>query len=246
MTENMTRRRLLVASSGLFAGLAGCLSDDDGSEDDSTDLGTDQQQDDESSFGGDDQPQGGGDDDDSERDDSGEPDTGEADDESQDTGSGEGNAIMSEVVEWDPSYAIEITFGGEQSGEVTQTVHQGDTHIVMDMGGMEAEAYEVDGTKYEVAAGQCFIRENPEAEEQVPEVDGPRGDPPEIEATETTTIEGESVYVFEMPDEAEAIWYVSTSTGYPVRFETQAFTADFHSWGDTDPISPPDMDCQEV
>lgn len=244
MTDSLTRRRLLAASGGLFAGLAGCLSDDDADDDSAFTADDSSTADDPSPM--DDQSQDGVDGDDSGgSDDGGDDDPGGTEEESQDTGSEAADAIMSEVVEWDPSYAVDITFTGEQSGEVRLTVHEGDTHIVMDLG-IEAEAYEVDGDKYEVMGGQCFIRENPEAEEQVPEVDGPRGDPPEIEVTETTTIEGESVYVFEMPDEAEAIWYVSTSTGYPVRFQTQAFTADFHSWGDTEPISPPDMDCQEV
>ena len=244
MTDTVTRRRLLAATGGLFAGLAGCLSDDEESSDDSASTGDDSSMADGSSTAGD-QSQDSVGDDSGEGDDGGDDDTSGAEEESEDTGSEAADAVMSEVIEWDPSYAVDILFAGEQSGEVRLTVHEGDRHIVVDLG-IEAEVYDVDGVRYEVMSGRCFIRENPEAEEQVPEVDGPRGDPPEIEATETTTIDGESVYVFEMPDEAEAIWYVSTSTGYPVRFETQSFTANFHSWGDTEPISPPDMDCQEI
>jgi hypothetical protein len=57
------------------------------------------------------------------------------------------------------------------------------------------------------------------------------------------------VYVFEVTGEdVEGVltFYVSAETGYLRRVEGAWGTATFHSWGETEPISKPDMDCQEV
>ena len=41
--------------------------------------------------------------------------------------------------------------------------------------------------------------------------------------------------------------YLDTESGYPRRFDhgDGNGSIEFQSWGETDPISPPDMDCQE-
>ncbi|MFP9060695.1 hypothetical protein ACLI4R_09210 [Natrialbaceae archaeon A-chndr2] len=243
MTVTPTRRQYLaLGGMGVLVGLAGCSSE--GPSDDSGETSTDDDEqgsdEDESASGGDDSS-GGGDGSDGE-------DDSATDGENGDTYPTEGeptDAVMREVLNWTGSYVMDVEFTGDQAGGLTQTVHKGDSHIVMDLG-VEAEAYEVDGVKYEVAAGQCVIRAEPEATQQAPDVADPSADAPSVEATEITTREGKPVYVFELPGPDAGTWHVSTETGYPVQFETTSFVATFHSWGETDPISPPDMNCQEV
>lgn len=253
MTGKSTRRRwLTLCGIGLSVGLAGCSSDEAG--DDSgplSDMGSDQRDDggsqDENggeSNGGSgegasgDGTSGGGDDGDGTSEGGNDGDSG--------TDSEPGTATLSETINWEPSYIVEISFSGDRSGTVTQTVHEGDIHIVADFGSLQGESYTVDGEKYEIVGGQCIVRSDSQIENQSPDVGDPSGSAPEIEATETTTTDGEPVYVFEMPSQEDGRWYVSRNTGYPVRFEIESFTARFHSWGETDPISPPDMNCREV
>ncbi len=245
MTGELSRRQLLtVGGVALFTGLAGCSGNGD---DESTTAGAGQ--DDDSGLGEPDQSDSDSSPDETGQagDDSSADETGQReDDDGGDDRTVESTAVLSDVTNWEPSYAVDIEYLEGEAEELTQTVHEGDSHIVVDIGGMRAEAFRVDGESYEVVEGQCFIRPNPEAEDQVPEVDDPSTDAPDIESSETTTVDGESVYVFEMPSEEEATWYVSTETGYPVRFEAPVYIATFHSWGETDPISAPDMNCQEI
>ena len=243
MTGTPTRRQCLaLGGMAALVGLAGCSSE--GGSDDGGETSTD---DDEQGSDGD---ESGSSEDDSPTDENGS-DSGDdsaTDEESGDTYPTEGDptdAVMREVLNWTESYVMEVEFTGEQAGGLTQTVHEGDSHIVMDVG-LEAEAYEVDGVKYEVAAGQCVIRAEPEASQQAPDVDDMKSGAPAVEATEITTREGTPVYVFELPEPDDGTWYVSTETGHPVQLETTSFVATFHSWGETEPISPPEMNCQEV
>lgn len=249
MTQSTRRGWLMLCGTGLSVGLAGCSSDqtDDGS---SSDEPSDRS-DDESTDGNGENGEG----------DTGDGDSnGDADDETSDTGDGTddtgddttngdgetGAVLLSEILNWERSYVAEISFSGAQSGTMTQTVHGNDMHIVADFDGIQGESYSVDGKKYEIVGGQCLIRSDSEIEEQAPAVDDPSGTAPDIEATETTTIDGEPVYLFEMPSQEDARWYVSENTGYPVRFETEAFRVEFRSWGETEPISAPEMNCREV
>ena len=243
MTVTPTRRQYLaLGGMGVLVGLAGCSSE--GSSDDNGETSTDDDEqgsdEGESASGGDDSPADGNG--------SVSGDDSATDGENGDTYPTEGeptDAVMREVLNWTESYVMEVEFTGEQAGGLTQTVYEGDSHIVMDVG-IEAEAYEVDGVKYEVAAGQCVIRSEPEASQQAPDVADMNNGAPAVEATEITTREGKSVYVFELSEPDDGVWYVSTETGYPVQLETISFVATFHSWGETEPISPPDMDCHET
>ncbi|MCU4751321.1 hypothetical protein OB919_04890 [Halobacteria archaeon AArc-curdl1] len=243
MTATPTRRQCLaLGGMGVFVGLAGCSSE--GSSDGDGETNTDDNE--QGSDGGESATAG----DDSLADGTGSDggDDSATDGENGDTYSTEGestDAVMHEVLNWVESYVVDVEFTGDQAGGLTRTVHEGNSHIAMDVG-VEAEAYEVDGVKYEVAAGQCVIRAEPEATQQAPDVADPSADAPSVEATEITTREGKPVYVFELPGPDAGTWHVSTETGYPVQFETTSFVATFHSWGETDPISPPDMNCQEV
>ena len=127
-----------------------------------------------------------------------------------------------------------------------QVVYGDDFYLEEDVSGIER--YAVGDTIYIVHGSQCFAEDRGDHED----VDGMyvasepvRGTPlDEIPVTDVTTIDGEEAYVIEV-DEMNTM-YVSTETGYRVRDEWgESGVADLHSWGETDPIIPPDMDCQQ-
>lgn len=242
MTVAPTRRQYLALGGvSILSGLAGCSSEGSSGGDGETSGGGDQQptdEDDAASGGDDSRADGTG-----SNSEDGSPTDGDTD-ETYATEGEPADAVMDDVFSWTDSYVMDVEFTGDQAGGLTQTVHEGDSHITMDVG-VEAEAYEVDDVNYEVAAGQCIIRSEPEASQQAPNVDNMQTGVPAVEATEITTHEGTTVYVFELPEPDNDIWYLDTETGYPTQLETTSFVARFHSWDETEPISPPDMNCQE-
>lgn len=138
---------------------------------------------------------------------------------------------------------FEIDADAPMSGR--QVVYGDDFYLEEDTSGIER--YAVDDTIYVVHGGQCYAEDRGDHGD----VDGMyvasepvRGTPlDEIPVTDVTTIDGEEAYVIEV-DEMNTM-YVSTETGYRVRDEWgENGVADLHSWGETDPITPPDMDCQ--
>lgn len=64
----------------------------------------------------------------------------------------------------------------------------------------------------------------------------------DVQASEVTGIDGVRVWRFDID---EGHLYVSTETGYPVLIEdaTHGSSIRFHSWGEVDPIEPPDVEC---
>ncbi|WP_254864638.1 hypothetical protein [Halovivax gelatinilyticus] len=225
-----TRRRLVVVgATSALAGLAGCSTDGDDA------VETDDGDDDDSSTDGDDDDSSTDGEPTSDTDANGRGDVGDPDD-----------VDLASALEWERSYVVEIEFDGTGPGELTQTVHEGDTHVRLEFDhGQVVETYDVDGVTYEVLDGQCVVRSEADAVEEAPDVREPSGHP-DASPSETTTIDGETVYVFEIElDDAAARWYLSAETGYPVKLEASTFTATFHSWGETSAIDPPEMACQE-
>lgn len=248
MSEELSRRRaIVVGGTVLCTGLAGCVGNGD---DESSPAEREQAGDDNGLDDSDGSDAGGSSDGSAESGDDGT--TGGADDGGETTGEDNGSeedtdsVLFSDRINWDASHAVDLDYLDGEAEELTITQYQGNQHIVMSIGGMRGEVYRIDGTTYEILDGRCFIRSAPELDGQIPEIDDPSPSAPDIESSERTTIDGESVYVFEMPSEEGALWYISTETGYPVRFETPVYVARFHSWGETDPISPPEMSCQEI
>lgn len=212
MSDRVTRRRLLAASSaGLVTGLAGCTGGDD-TEGDGTSGSSDENSNGEGSENG-----GTGSD-----------------------GSGEG------AIRYGDSYVSEIDLHEAGTPSITQTHHEGDYHTHTEFGNGEViESYHVDGETYAIVSGNCTIEEEPPAENSVPDIENPQGETDQLQPSETTTLNGESVEVYEHPKE-DGRWYVSAETGYPVQFEMDVSTVTFHSWGETEPISAPDMECLEL
>ena len=222
MSDRLSRRRLLAISvATVAAGLSGCTDDgnvDGTSDDDSGNGASGDRRDDADSSTNDNDADG-----------SDEDGTGPSDD--------TGHAS---------SYVLEIDLHEAGAPEISQTYHEGDRYTRTEFGNGEViESYYVNGTSYGVVGGNCIITNDPAAENSVPDIEDPQGIQDRLERTETTTLDGDSVEVYEIPDE-DARWYVSTETGYPVKLETEAATVTFHSWGETDPIEAPDGECTET
>ncbi len=216
------RRRRVVAliGAGGFLAVAGCLGDGDDPESaDATDTtaGTDDSADDTT-------------------------DEAAADDGGETTPDGE--QTYADVHNYETSFTVEFDFDSPEPAVGTQTVHEGDYHVAIETDdGVTIEMYGVDGDLYQVAMGECIIEPgDPEQGEYVDANQELSDQMAEWTVTETTTIDGEEVYVFEDGSETH---YLSTATGYPVRIEWEEGVGEFHSWGETDPITPPDMDCEE-
>lgn len=159
-----------------------------------------------------------------------------------------GNLYASE-----PNYAAEIDVADQDT--TIQVRYYGDDWYQRyeDVEGNRIELYRVDGDDYAIIDGeQCFVNPSesltPDSEvESDAETYGSKPDV-DLEPTGTDQIDGETVYVFEVsgPDvEGVLTFYVSASTGYLRRIEAEWGVIVFHSWGKVEPISPPDMECQQ-
>ena len=215
-------RRSILKTLGTISlvGLAGCIGDSNGTD------GT-----------------GPADDDSGERTDTDDSQTGDddstpADDDSSGNGAADSPRLR-DVLTFESSYVMEMEFS---AGSSTTTLHEGDSYMTGTFQGQQMEAYHIGNDTYTVVDGQCFSHTIEPPEDSSFDPEDPGDDLEEYVSTGTTTINGEEVYTFDLGD---GIYYVSVATGYPVRFEAaeEGIVIDFHSWGATSPISPPDMDC---
>ncbi len=245
MKESASRRRYLqVFGATLLAGAAGCTdsdnndtANDDGSE---TDDGSNDND-------GSSTDDGTTDDDTDDTDDSTD-DTDDTDDSTDDSDDGQTDGDddtapqLAEVFRWTDSYVMELE---ASDFEGTWRFNDGNWQLTTTTDGQTSEIYSIstdDGTDtYVVAEGQCFVTESTRRDPFNPQE--PAEDDQEYVASGRTTLDGQDVYKFDVEGGA---YYVSVETGYPVRFEgTDGTTVNFHSWGETDPITPPDMECTE-
>lgn len=146
------------------------------------------------------------------------------------------------------SYRVDSEFKSPAEGSVVERVHGEDRYqdYSVSAGGdaVEGEHYVVDGTIYSIIDGECFILEDdPEPVDAVDPQEELDEGLASLPVEGTTTVEGEEVYIFE---DSMATYYVSRTTGFPVRFEYDEFVADIHSWDEVDPITPPDMECTDT
>lgn len=239
MSDSRQRRRVLeLIGTGAVVMVAGCLGgdDDDSVDDDSVD-GSDHES----------SPSGGTDSDentqaDADADDGiGEDFTPGVDDAELEEVSGD--VYFADVIDYESSFVADLWLTSPDPATGFQKVHGEDFYVYID-GSEEIEMYGVDGDLYTVVMGYCDLeRRDPEEAQYVP-VDQSRDDEyAPLPAAGTTTIHGEQVYVFEHHITTE---YLSTTTGYPVRSEWPTGRADYHSWGEVEPISPPDRPCEET
>lgn len=238
--DSVVSRRRYVTFLGVSAavGLAGCSDSSDdvetGGGDEDTETGQQGPDDDTATGddGGSDGSDTGGEDDDS----GGEVEDTEDDDTEEQTD----NLRLRDVFNWEDSYIMEMT-STEGSGRTV--VYQGDSHSTWSTDSEEFESYQIGGDSYSVFDGQCYQFSSEPVDEEFDPEEPAEGDV-EYYATGTTTISGQEVYEFDL---GEGLYYLSVSTGYPVRYVgDEGAVVDFHSWGETSPISPPEMDCIEA
>ena len=251
MQERANRRRYLqLFGAGIVAGVAGCTdsggsdtangdgadTDDDPDDDGSTDDGsTDNGNTDDGTTDDGTTDDGTTDDGTSDDDTDGDEGDGQADDDGDDSA-----PRLASVFAWTDSYVMDIE---ASDFDGTWRFNDGDWYLTTTSDGQTSEIYNIStdsGTDtYVVAEGQCFVTESPRREPFDPQE--PAEDGQEYVASGRTTLDGEAVYEFDVDD---GIYYVSVETGYPVRYEDADGTVvRFRSWGDTDPITPPEMEC---
>jgi hypothetical protein len=214
--------------------------DDDGSENDD-DNGSGNG-DDDGSGNGDDSGSGNGDDGGSGNgDDDG---SGNGDDE---TGGSSDQAQFFSTFSWDTEFRMEVT--DEQRG-VTAEIRFDNGNQYISIPSQGVELYFIDGTVYTVEGDNCFIL--PSAPGMVPdEPTGIQGEEefeqqdPDVTRIGTDTIDGDPVTVYEVVTQQTVTMYVLDS-GFVRRVETPQATADYFDWGNTAPVEPPDMDCQDA
>ncbi|MFW6434853.1 MAG: hypothetical protein ACOCY1_00585 [Halovenus sp.] len=247
----MNRRRFLLSAVTVGAGgLAGC-SDGGGANDDSADGGND----DSADGGNDDSADGnnsstdstgepGDDGSDDGTDDEASNDTDDGSDDGTDGGSGSGTRLR-DVAAFETQYVMEFE---SADGNGTWTFHEGDWYLEGEFDGEATEMYRIQtesgADTYMISDGECFRTSVDLEQDDIFDPREPDEDDEEYTSTERTTIDGEEVYTFEIED---GTYYVSVSSGYPVRFENDdGDVVTFHSWGSTDPIQPPDRECQDL
>ncbi|MFA9426923.1 hypothetical protein [Natronorubrum sp. A-ect3] len=147
---------------------------------------------------------------------------------------------LRDVLNWESSYVMELAV---PLGSGTITVYDGDTYTAWTINGVEMEAYRIGTDEYIVVDEECFIPTG-SSDEDIFEPERLIDEFGSVTATKAEPIDGQDVYRFEVDD---GYLYVRTDSGYPIRFESKdaSGATDFHSWGEPDPISPPDMDCVE-
>ncbi|MGM0372167.1 MAG: DUF7537 family lipoprotein [Halobacteriota archaeon] len=163
------------------------------------------------------------------------------------------------VYQLEADYAVDIQYDdpeSELSGSATARFDGEDYYhrIEEAASGDVYELYHVDGTDYVVINDEtCIKNPGPSVEPEESDVDAEAdtyAEKPDADLTAkgTTTIDGETVYVFEVTGEdveGTLTIYVSKATGYLRRVESDWGRLDFHSWGDVEPITAPDMECQD-
>lgn len=241
MKDRRSRRRYLQLVGATFVvGAAGCTDDSETDAD-----GDDPDSEDDTREDGGNTNETGTDTDGSD-DDTSDTDEGEDDDSDGQTDGDEGDTAprLADVLTWTDSYAMEIE---SDESDSTWRFNDGNWWLTTTTDGQTSEMYGIrtgSGTEtYVVSQGQCFKTESPDRGEEQFDPQAPADDDREYVASGRTTIDGEEVYEFDIED---GVYYVSVETGYPVRYESTDGTAiQFHSWGEVDPITAPEMECLE-
>lgn len=151
------------------------------------------------------------------------------------------------AVETNHRFSMEISNFMDQGGQATTEGRftGSDFALTVTSQGQSYQVYQVDGTAYFVAGGQCLSGmgsggANFDAEEWSSQHDYPShlGALAELRPTGTTTIDGETMYVYEgdpgVARMGTVTYYVSAETGYVRRVESERVTAEFWDWGAVD------------
>lgn len=158
------------------------------------------------------------------------------------------------AIRFGDEYAMEVARGA--GGEtLSGRFHGQDRVLEFEADGNVVRTYVVDGDGYVVTAGRCVAYPDVAAGlESVSRIEGEpaSGGPgdPGLRVIGKTTIDGNETLVLELPpggldaNGAEVTYYVDDGTRHPRRIETGRTTVEYHSWGDVEPVEPPDPDCR--
>lgn len=163
-----------------------------------------------------------------------------------------GGRPFSETIQYGESFAMEGTAQSEDGEmQIQGRFAGGDAYWRFEQAdGTVTEQYLVDDEQYFVSDGQCIAGSGTTGTEGVgtDQFEEDADEQPDLEPAGRETIDGEELLVYEVPTDGDGTmtYYVDPETGHPRRVESPSGTFDYHSWGDVDPIQPPDMDCQEM
>ena len=230
---------LLTAVSTTVVGLSGCSSNDDGGSDDENDGGNVS---DDTETPANESNDENGDDDGG----NGSNDTETPANESNDENGGDAEPTLGMSYQWEDSFAAEIDVGTGQASPFTIYFNGGNYRQVTETPQGTVELYNVDDEIYQDSQQGCVAISpeqvpgtqtnfDPQNEEEVV------GDQVDISPSGRETIDGEEMYTYEYTiQDTEATMYVSVETGYVRRVELPQGAIDYHSWGEVDPIEPPE------
>lgn len=239
--ESVRRRRFLAAAAAATAGITTGCTGNGGSDGDDESNGDENGTADGTENGGED----------------GQTDGGETSSEGKDTA--EGEVRFGDVFGMGESFAFDVEPNDDQGGTVSGQFYQGNVRVEFENEQGSGEFYSVDGDQYFVMDEEGTCIKNP-SEDMAPEdsqvePDGYESDAEEyaeLTPTETTTIDGNEVYVFEVTSETPGgtetttTYYVGVDSGNLRRVEAQGSVTNFHSWGEVGPIEAPDMECRDM
>lgn len=167
--------------------------------------------------------------------------------------------VYGDLYTFESNYAVDVEYSDPDTGDSgtgSARYHGDDYYMRMEPDDSEDvyELYHIDGDDYWVLNEEsCYKNPGSQMEPDSDVKDesdaDAHGSKPDVnlEPSGTTEIDGETVYIFEVTGadiDGVLTLYVSASTGYLRRAEGEWGRADFHSWGEVDPISEPNMDCQ--
>jgi hypothetical protein len=169
----------------------------------------------------------------------------------------EENVRLGEVLE-----TVEATgFGFEaeqEEGVVSGRFYQGDYYFSVRSEEEVVEYYIVGGFMYLVTGERCVRTEDTQEEERIPveavvnfaNASKIQEEYSDVTSTDTTTINEEPVYVFEITpnseDSEKATLYIGAESGYLRRLESSNYSIDYYTEDSPDPVQPPEMDCEDL
>ena len=169
----------------------------------------------------------------------------------------EGEVRFGDVFGMRETFAFDVEPNEDQGGTVSGRFYQGNVRVDFENEQGSGEFYSIDGDQYFVMEEEGTCIKNPSegmgpGDSQV-EPEGYESDAEEyadLTPTETTTIDGDQVYVFEVSSEGstetETTYYVGVDSGNLRRVEAQGSVTNFHSWGEVEPTEKPDMECRDM
>ena len=169
----------------------------------------------------------------------------------------QGAVTLGEIrVEFENNYRFTVDVSGAAEGADTTVSgdwYEGNFRSRIETDGEVLDSYLVDGTTYMVIDGSCTEVSSSGGASVGVDTEGLAGTERTADTVDTygsikargrANIDGEEMYVFELPAEAGSgdeptVYYVSVTTNRLRRVESQGATIDYYDWGEVDPIDAP-------